>query len=545
MKIIWLGEKVTLKVLKNSFETQKQEQETVSFVLVDLFEESNFDTVTHSIKTFLDETPDSKAFIVCSMFSNLLARYFENKAFSEEKIFNAFSQLQKWFEFFQINRNRLILIEDRFVLNKQNLQNLQKEIGFPELNLDIDSMNVSSSFAKLMASFWLSSNLHMQKFDEKLNLSSMYFHDTSQPQPAEQLHQAVADLVSLKQELKTAQEEKEQNITNYQALISEQHSEVILQTKKVAELEEINAQHKLDLTTKSSEFENSIQDLNSEIALYKLQIKQLQEELEAQNTISNQVSVDASNLKQIVDTLSTEKGALQAELENSKKRIAEKRDFLDPNNNYLLEQSKKDQEVINSYSSKLLKLEEQHSELNIELNRCKNNQYNLQRQNSDLQAKELKLNAANSEYKNELELTRENLAVLDKSLAESEKLLSRIKLITKKTIKAKYNGSWQYRRQIKGQVKQLIAKQLFDTKWYIENYPFVTKENIDPCTHYLLYGWIEGLNPSKVFDSHAYLSVNLDVAEKGINPLIHYMTWGLKEGRSPSPLQKKLPPPKL
>ena len=62
---------------------------------------------------------------------------------------------------------------------------------------------------------------------------------------------------------------------------------------------------------------------------------------------------------------------------------------------------------------------------------------------------------------------------------------------------------------------------------------------MDPCEHYLKYGWKEGRNPSPLFDGNAYLQTYPDVKRANRNPLIHFIGHGRREGRKVTPLLAK------
>ena len=51
--------------------------------------------------------------------------------------------------------------------------------------------------------------------------------------------------------------------------------------------------------------------------------------------------------------------------------------------------------------------------------------------------------------------------------------------------------------------------------------------------HYLLFGGMEGRDPSSLFDSKWYLQQNPDVRAAGVNPLLHFLRRGESEGRQP------------
>ena len=66
--------------------------------------------------------------------------------------------------------------------------------------------------------------------------------------------------------------------------------------------------------------------------------------------------------------------------------------------------------------------------------------------------------------------------------------------------------------------------------WYLETYPDVAKNDIDPVKHYIVHGWREGRNPSQNFNTNAYLTKHPDVTAAGICPLIHFILHGKEEG---------------
>jgi hypothetical protein len=73
---------------------------------------------------------------------------------------------------------------------------------------------------------------------------------------------------------------------------------------------------------------------------------------------------------------------------------------------------------------------------------------------------------------------------------------------------------------------------LFDSGFYLRNYPDVAKSGMNPARHYLLYGGFEGRKPAEKFDSSFYLEQNPDVKASGLNPLLHFILHGMKEGRN-------------
>jgi len=72
---------------------------------------------------------------------------------------------------------------------------------------------------------------------------------------------------------------------------------------------------------------------------------------------------------------------------------------------------------------------------------------------------------------------------------------------------------------------------LFDSAYYLRQYPDLIKSEIDPLMHFIKYGWKERRNPSEKFNTKLYLDMYPDVKIADINPLIHYIIHGKKEGR--------------
>jgi len=77
---------------------------------------------------------------------------------------------------------------------------------------------------------------------------------------------------------------------------------------------------------------------------------------------------------------------------------------------------------------------------------------------------------------------------------------------------------------------------VFDSDYYLGQYPELATRSLAPLADYLRTGWREDRNPHPIFDTAFYLQCNPDVAASGMNPLVHYMTAGAYEGRDPHPL---------
>ena len=79
--------------------------------------------------------------------------------------------------------------------------------------------------------------------------------------------------------------------------------------------------------------------------------------------------------------------------------------------------------------------------------------------------------------------------------------------------------------------QMVLSSGYFDYNWYLEKYPDVAENNVNPLAHYMEFGWKEDRNPGPWFSTRCYLFENPDVKEAGVNPLLHYLVHGKKEGR--------------
>ena len=76
---------------------------------------------------------------------------------------------------------------------------------------------------------------------------------------------------------------------------------------------------------------------------------------------------------------------------------------------------------------------------------------------------------------------------------------------------------------------------VFDSRYYVEQYPDVKQADINPLWHYIKFGATEGRDPSPYFDTSCYLEQYPDVKQADINPLWHYIKFGATEGRKSIP----------
>ncbi|MCA8883422.1 MAG: glycosyltransferase [Rhodobacteraceae bacterium] len=79
----------------------------------------------------------------------------------------------------------------------------------------------------------------------------------------------------------------------------------------------------------------------------------------------------------------------------------------------------------------------------------------------------------------------------------------------------------------------------FDGKFYLEEYADVAEGDADPFSHFMIYGWREGRDPSPYFSTQFYLDNNADIRSSGVNPFVHYILHGESEGRQAAPKIKR------
>lgn len=80
-------------------------------------------------------------------------------------------------------------------------------------------------------------------------------------------------------------------------------------------------------------------------------------------------------------------------------------------------------------------------------------------------------------------------------------------------------------------IRRLSKAGIFDSEWYLAEYPDVAASGTDALRHFVAYGASEGRSASALFNTREYLVRNPDVARSGVNPLLHYFELGAKEGR--------------
>lgn len=137
-----------------------------------------------------------------------------------------------------------------------------------------------------------------------------------------------------------------------------------------------------------------------------------------------------------------------------------------------------------------------------------------------------------------LEVSERTLMARETELESVKKSLERFKnTLTWKAAKPARMISERLSKTKKGAKKEqhiaLIKESgLFNIEWYQNICPELSKIPLTPIEHYLSIGYKMGLNPSEEFNGNLYLERYPDVAQEGVNPLIHYLIFGKNEGRT-------------
>jgi hypothetical protein len=323
------------------------------------------------------------------------------------------------------------------------------------------------------------------------------------------------------------------------------------------------------LLTQSQLLLETLEDKESELASTQKQYDEESEKLlQKSNALYEEVSLLSSKLVNIQDELAIKKQEFNSLTQNSIKEIASLRE---KNSSLVDELRELSSQIIDTQKELEIK-KEQLSVFSQESIK----ESELLRENNRLMAEEVRvLSNQFITVQKELERTKEKFAVFAETSKKEFTFAEKTNKREIKRLEAKLEQRSQVEHKLRAELAGLRAMQssklwkasskieklsyvldksgvkrkklaqemsliytseLFDADWYLETYPDVKREGIDPAEHYLLYGAKEGRKPSPNFDGSWYLQANPDVAEECVNPLIHYLKFGREEKRSLSPV---------
>lgn len=164
--------------------------------------------------------------------------------------------------------------------------------------------------------------------------------------------------------------------------------------------------------------------------------------------------------------------------------------------------------VLREYKKQVEELDKYAKSISIKLDRERKNNEKLKR---ELALKELALMHSRSSLR-----SLEN----NKAVKASKSLKTMLSKVIKNNL-----------QDLEDNINLLKDSPLFNSEWYLKQYPDTQGTQIAAEEHYATTGYLEGKQPSENFDGLSYLKAYPDVANQGINPLIHYLRYGKKEGR--------------
>jgi len=145
--------------------------------------------------------------------------------------------------------------------------------------------------------------------------------------------------------------------------------------------------------------------------------------------------------------------------------------------------------------------------------------------------KQMEIEALNGK----LEARFKELAEMTRHLMANEEAINKknqqLHILQKQALGWKNDTAWKqpmrmpFRKADKyeQQIEQILLSGLFDTEWYLKQYPDVAKFGKHPVAHYLSFGAAENRDPSPVFCTAAYRAANREALADGKNPLLHYL----------------------
>jgi len=79
------------------------------------------------------------------------------------------------------------------------------------------------------------------------------------------------------------------------------------------------------------------------------------------------------------------------------------------------------------------------------------------------------------------------------------------------------------KKELMTEIGLVQASKYFNANWYLETYPDVAQSGMEPATHYVKFGAVEGRDPGPSFSTKGYMQQHPDVVDQKMNPLIHYI----------------------
>jgi len=396
------------------------------------------------------------------------------------------------------------------------------------------------------------------------------FQSTTKPHDCTKIHQAFGRLGKACGDARATSQDKSK--------INELSNKVNTQKKQLEDLKQSLKSTKADLHTRSRDLKEAKANLKAQTEHRALERGQLEEritllqdlQIESQREIiklnrrNDETLASLSKLapqqskykqkihktKKSIKTRDQRITRLETKLDTSKNKVQMLMEKLRNNKRIkadLKNITQRQSNALKDLEEKIQAKDKSAIENKKQIDQLKNEQKTKMDYISDIELKNKKLKNENNALEKKLEDRFKELAILTKMIEDrdptpqgkwenkpsTKPVVQTVNLKNKSKNRAvKNRWKTQFKKatkksiSIKNQSIILQKSDLFDKTWYLNQYPDVAKEGIDPIEHYLWHGVTDGRNPGPDFDTLQYLKAHPDVAKAEINPLIHYINTG-------------------
>jgi len=324
------------------------------------------------------------------------------------------------------------------------------------------------------------------------------------------------EIEALRQEL-TARNSELDQLQNSKQVLADENMQ--LNSANAALAQEIvgHQQHSTAQQESNRAKQAEIEALHVELTTRNSELDQLQNNKQVLADENEEFKQTISTLEQEVRDHRCHVGVMQEKLHDKENAVAQ---LLEKTDALTKEQALRFDELA-ELTRNLMTLEQSNEDLNAELLTLR------EKSNGILVEKEslgLKL------------VTRfEELAYITRILMQHETMLGqksqRLLILQKQALRWKNDSAWKqpmrmpFRKADKyqKQVEQIQLSGLFDTEWYLKQYPDVAMTGKNPVVHYLRFGATENRDPSPIFCTAAYRDAHQEALAGDTNPLLHFI----------------------
>lgn len=148
-----------------------------------------------------------------------------------------------------------------------------------------------------------------------------------------------------------------------------------------------------------------------------------------------------------------------------------------------------------------------------------------------------KLEGENRVLRDRIERLEHRLAEVDSALASSQRAhknlrieeaaLEQVATLLQALLKYLPSPVKRVLRYVRhyADISYLRSSGYFDEEWYLRENPDVAKTGIDPTSHYVFQGSLDGRNPHPGFNTNVYLANRAKTRRPRRNPFVEYLKW--------------------